>query len=145
MTSMLSQLTPERSLQQRLDSLRKANGIRSDRAQLKRDLKAGRKRAVDLLIDPPEWLATMKVFDLLLAVPKYGRVKASKALSRARISPSKTIGGMTRRQRAELVAATWPRELFRIATATECTACGGEMLAPNRDGVCGLCIEEIAA
>ncbi len=27
-----------------------------------------------LLLDPPEYLETAKVFDLMLAVPKYGRV-----------------------------------------------------------------------
>jgi hypothetical protein len=43
------------------------------------------------------------VFDLLLAVPKYGRVKVNKILSQCRISPSKTLGGLSERQRGELV------------------------------------------
>ena len=43
------------------------------------------------------------MFDLLLAVPKYGRVKVNKILSQCRISPSKTIGGLSERQRTELV------------------------------------------
>jgi hypothetical protein len=42
-------------------------------------------------------------FDMLLAVPKYGRVKANKVLQQCRISPSKTIGGLSERQRTELV------------------------------------------
>ena len=46
---------------------------------------------------------TAKVFDMILAVPKYGRVKANKILGQCRISPSKTIGGLSQRQRAELV------------------------------------------
>ena len=53
---------------------------------------------------PPDYLETAKVFDLLLAVPKYGRVKVNKILSQCRISPSKTIGGLSERQRRELVA-----------------------------------------
>ena len=44
------------------------------------------------------------MFDLLLAVPKYGRVKVNKILAQCRISPSKTLGGLSERQRAELVA-----------------------------------------
>ena len=56
-----------------------------------------------LLLDPPEWVMTAKVFDMILAVPKYGRVKANKILGQCRISPSKTIGGLSQRQRAELV------------------------------------------
>jgi hypothetical protein len=94
---------PERSLNQRMDALQKANEIRMRRAQLKRDLKGGRISIHQLLLEPPEFLETAKVFDMLLAVPKYGRVKANKVLQTCRISPSKTIGGLSDRQRAELV------------------------------------------
>ena len=97
-------LTPERSLTQRMDALKRANEIRTQRARLKRDLKAGRIQIQGLLLDPPDYLATAKVFDLLLAVPKYGRVKANKILTQCRISPSKTIGGLSERQRNELVS-----------------------------------------
>jgi hypothetical protein len=95
---------PERSLLQRMDALQRANEIRTRRAQLKRDLKAGRVSIHMLLLEPPEFLATAKVFDMLLAVPKYGRVKANKVLQQCRISPSKTIGGLSERQRGELVS-----------------------------------------
>ena len=95
---------PERSLVQRMEALQRANDIRTRRAQLKRDLKAGRQPIDRLLLEPPEFLATAKVFDLLLAVPKYGRVKVNKILTHCRISPSKTIGGLSERQRAELVS-----------------------------------------
>jgi hypothetical protein len=94
---------PERSLVQRMDALQRANDIRIRRAQLKRDLKAGRQTIDDLLLDPPHFTETAKVFDLLLAVPKYGRVKVNKVLAQCRISPSKTIGGLSQRQRTELV------------------------------------------
>jgi hypothetical protein len=94
---------PERSLHQRMEALQRANDVRSARAKLKRDLKAGRRAIDDLLQQPPEYLETAKVFDLLLAVPKYGRVKVNKILTTCRISPSKTIGGMSERQRTELV------------------------------------------
>jgi S13-like protein len=95
---------PERSLNQRMDALQRANQIRTRRAQLKRDLKGGRVSIHTLLLDPPEFLETAKVFDMLLAVPKYGRVKANKVLGTCRISPSKTIGGLSERQRNELVS-----------------------------------------
>jgi hypothetical protein len=94
---------PERSLDQRMDALGKANAIRTRRAQLKRDLKGGRTSIHKLLLAPPQWVETAKVFDMLLAVPKYGRVKANKVLNQCRISPSKTIGGLSERQRTELV------------------------------------------
>ena len=94
---------PERSLNQRMDALARANDIRTARAQLKRDLKAGRMTIQDLLAHPPDYVETAKVFDMLLAVPKYGRVKVNKILTTCRISPSKTIGGLSERQRTELV------------------------------------------
>jgi hypothetical protein len=93
---------PERSLDQRLDALRTANRIRSLRAQLKRDLKAGRVSIGVLLLDPPAYLESAKVLDMLLALPKVGRVKATKVLGSARVSPSRTFGGLSRRQRTEL-------------------------------------------
>jgi hypothetical protein len=95
---------PERSLNQRMDALARANHIRTQRAQLKRDLKAGRLSIATLLLDPPEYVETAKVFDMMLAVPKYGRVKVNKILTTCRISPSKTIGGLSDRQRSELVS-----------------------------------------
>jgi hypothetical protein len=95
---------PERSLAQRMEALERANRIRTARAQLKRDLKGGRASIDALLLSPPEWIWTAKVSELLLAVPKYGRVKVNRILSQCRVSPSKTVGGLTDRQRAELVA-----------------------------------------
>jgi hypothetical protein len=85
-------------------ALQKANDIRTARAQLKRDLKAGKARIETLLLDPPEYVMSAKAIDMLLAVPKYGRVKANRILSHCRISPSKTIGGLSERQRGELVS-----------------------------------------
>ena len=40
----------------------------------------GRVSIHDLLLEPPEYVETAKVFDMLLAVPKYGRVKVNKVL-----------------------------------------------------------------
>ena len=95
---------PERSLDQRMEALRRANDIRTARAKLKKDLKAGRATIHTILLDPPEYLLTAKVFDMLLAVPKYGRVKTNRILNQCRISPSKTIGGLSERQRTELIS-----------------------------------------
>jgi hypothetical protein len=94
---------PERTHDQRMRALRRANEIRTRRAKLKRDLKAGKVKVESLLLDPPEYVMSAKAFDMILAVPKYGRVKANRILSQCRISPSKTIGGLSERQRAELV------------------------------------------
>ena len=67
-------------------------------------MKAGPLSIHTLLLDPPDYVETAKVFDMLLAVPKYGRVKVNKILVGCRISTSKTIGGLSERQRSELVS-----------------------------------------
>jgi hypothetical protein len=85
-----------------MDALGRANEVRALRAQLKRDLKAGRVSIGALLLDPPRCLETAKVFNMLLALPGYGSVKATKILHGCRVSPSKTFGGLSERQRAEL-------------------------------------------
>ena len=93
---------PERSLQQRMDALERANNVRTRRANLKRDLKAGRRNIHDLIMNPPDYIFTMKLWDLMMATPKFGRVKVNKTLAQMRISPSKTVGGLSDRQRSEI-------------------------------------------
>src|SRR4026207_690039 len=83
---------PARSLDQRMEALQRANDIRVRRAQLKRDLKDGRVQIESILLDPPEYVSTAKVFDMLMAVPKFGRVKAARLLNQCRLSQSKTVG-----------------------------------------------------
>lgn len=86
-----------------MEALQRANQIRSLRAQLKKDLKAGNASLIDIIASPPEYVQTAKVFDMLMAVPKYGKVKATRHLNACRISQGKTIGGLSDRQRAELI------------------------------------------
>jgi hypothetical protein len=92
---------PERTAQQRRDALARANEIRTARKELKRALKAGRIGLADVL--ERDDCATWKISKALLALPTVGRVKANRALTRAKISPSKTLGGLTPRQKAELL------------------------------------------
>ena len=86
-----------------MEALKRANDIRVRREKLKKDLKTGSIRIEQILSDPPEFVSTAKVFDILMAVPKFGRVKASRFLNQCRISQSKTVGGLSERQRAELI------------------------------------------
>ena len=86
-----------------MEALKRANDIRVRRARLKRDLKDGSVRIEAILANPPQYVETAKVFDILMAVPKFGRVKAARFLNQCRISQSKTVGGLSERQRTELV------------------------------------------
>ena len=88
--------TPERSLDQRMDALRRANEVRALRAQLKRDLKARRVSIGSLLLNPPPCVETAKVFDMLLASPGW---RCSSQLRRAEDRPApgrkRSAGGAT--------------------------------------------------
>lgn len=86
-----------------MDALRRANEIRSQRAKVKKELKSGERSLHELIGDPPEFLKTAKVFDIIVAAPKYGKVKATRLLNQCRISQGKTLGGLSERQRDELV------------------------------------------
>ncbi|HET7353881.1 MAG TPA: integration host factor, actinobacterial type [Gaiellaceae bacterium] len=94
---------PLRSLDQRMDALKRANDVRVKRAKLKKDLKEGTVKIEKILGNPPEYVSTAKVIDILMAVPKFGRVKAARFLNTCRISQSKTVGGLSDRQRTELI------------------------------------------
>jgi len=93
----------DRDLTRRLDALQRANAIRTSRAQFKRDLATGRCAIDTALLDPPEYIETAKVFDILLALPRLGRVKVSKVLTQCGIATTRTIAGLSQRQRDELV------------------------------------------
>jgi hypothetical protein len=96
-------LAPERSLDQRLDALARANEVRSFRASLKAGLKRGDVSICDVLAAPPEYMLTAKVIDLLMAVPKRGKIKSARIMEQCRVSPSKTVGGLSERQRTALL------------------------------------------
>jgi hypothetical protein len=100
---------PGRSREQRLRALRLANQIRSARAKLKKDLASGKIELAQILAQPPEYVRTARVRDVLLALPKIGSVKAARILADCGIAHSKTLGGLTERQRAALMAHFRPR------------------------------------
>lgn len=99
-----STMVPARTVEQRRAALKWANEIRSARAAWKKDVKAGRRDPMPFLIEPPSEFETMKIYAALLAMPKIGRTKAQTILRITRVSPAKTLGGMTARQRAEVVS-----------------------------------------
>lgn len=96
--------TSSARLEQRMEALERANEIRSLRAQLKRDLKGGRKAIEEVLSRPADYLATMTILDLLIWTPKRKRIRASQVLRRCQITPSRTIGALTERQREIIIA-----------------------------------------
>ncbi len=93
-----------RSHDQPMAALRQANGVRTRRAQLKKQIGEGSAKLDDLLARPPAYIETAKVRDLLLSVAGIGPAKASRMLKRCNIPESKTAGSLTDRQRTSLIA-----------------------------------------
>lgn len=101
-------VAPFRSSDQRLDALAHANIVRVARARIKQEIRVGATQVATLIAEPPALLRTMKVYDLLVAVPKMGPTKATKLMRSARISEAKTVSGMSDRQRTELLTFLVP-------------------------------------
>ncbi len=94
---------PGRSREQRLGALQQANEIRLARAKLKKDLASGKLELAQILAEPPECVRTARLRELLLVLPKIGSVKAGRILAQCGIAHSKTLAGLTDRQRADLL------------------------------------------
>ena len=99
----MPEVPPSRTSEQRQAALAQANEIRRLRASLKRDIRGGGTTVRAVLADPPPYVSTSKVTDLLVAVPGVGHVRAVRLLKRCAISESKTVGGLTERQRSALL------------------------------------------
>jgi hypothetical protein len=90
---------------QRTTALAKANDIRHKRHVLKEALKHGEVLVTPFLREPPDWLSSMLVWDLLRSVKGIGLVKAGRLLHRCQISDLKTLESLSERQREKLMTA----------------------------------------
>lgn len=91
-------------MEQRMEALELANRVRIERARIKRDLAAGRMTLAQAVASP--WCRTARLVDLLLAQPKWGRVKSFKMIRRLGIVDTRTVGSLTMRHRRSLLAET---------------------------------------
>ena len=95
--------TVERPLRQRQEALAIANEIRTRRARLKADLRAGAVRVEDVIVDPPACLSSMWACDLLMLAPRVGRREASRMLWASGVWPMRLVGALTSREKLALV------------------------------------------
>jgi hypothetical protein len=96
---------PRLSAEQRAQALTVALDGRAVRARARADLKAGRVSLVELLerAGTDSRLASMRVPDLLAALPGHGRVRAAALLTELGIAESRRIRGLGPHQRAALL------------------------------------------
>lgn len=86
-------LTPE----QRAEALEKAMATRAARARVKRG-EISIKRALGLDV-----MQRARVREVVAAMPGHGKAKADELMRELGISPRKRVGGLGRRQRADLL------------------------------------------
>jgi len=94
-------MTPPTNPQWR-EALTEANEVRYARAQLKRDITAGKVSALEVLQQPADYVQGMKLREVLLAVPRLGPKKVDGVMQSCRLSHRKTIGELQERQIWEL-------------------------------------------
>lgn len=89
--------------EQRLVSLRLANDVRIGRSRLKRAIAAGGIDLCSTIEQPPDFAHGMKLTHLLASLPMLGPVKVRQVLRLANVADHKTVGGLSERQRGEIV------------------------------------------
>lgn len=99
---MATMAAPNRTPEQRLLALKEANLIRSARAALKQDILHGDASIPELLMNPPAFILSMSIGELLRAQRRWGNVRVGKLLAGNGVSWRKTIGGLSPRQRRGL-------------------------------------------
>lgn len=109
---------PERTTEQRMAALRKANIVRARKAERKRDLKAGRMKVSAIIAAPPPYMDKVRLADLLPLGKSIGPAKAKRILSAAHLPPGMLLGKLDDRTRDSLLRAV--REVEdRIAARSE--------------------------
>ncbi len=103
-------VTAEAPDRQRMESLRGANVIRTKRRELKMDIGDRRCKVAAFILDPPWWLLTIEVYDLMIATPGYGRVKVNRILDELVLSPSSPLESLSLARR-QVLAAEMGREV----------------------------------
>lgn len=94
---------PKLTEEQRRAALKKATETREKRAELSRQLKAGKKKApqvIDQSDDPI--VGRMRVSRLIASLPGFGKVRSQQIMEELGIDPSRRIGGLGSRQRDAL-------------------------------------------
>lgn len=97
----LPTLTPE----QRAQALAKAGEARKKRAEIKGELKSGKRSLADVLktAERDGTIGKMKVSTVLESMPGVGKVRAQKVMEELDISASRRVRGLGSKQRQHLL------------------------------------------
>lgn len=95
---------PKLSKAERAKALAKAQKIRSQRMEVRQQLKAGKLSLADILADADnEVYAKMRVKYLLESLPQVGKITAAKLMEEIGIDEARRVQGLGSRQKAALL------------------------------------------
>ena len=96
---------PQLSEEQRKDALAKAAIARKKRAELKGELKSGKRNLKDVLSQQTDaTVGKMKVSTVLESLPGVGKVRARKIMEKLEISATRRVRGLGAKQKEALLA-----------------------------------------
>ena len=95
---------PVLTREQRLEALNLAKQARSERARIKERVQAGELSLADVIaMRDDEVVGKMRVADLIASIPHYGEAKTEKVMKELRISSSRRLQGLGKRQVVDLL------------------------------------------
>jgi hypothetical protein len=97
--------SPAIAAPQHMQALARANEVRLARAELKRQIAAGRVSVSEVVLACPWETESMPLIELLSAQRRWGRARSRKLIVQTGLSENKHIGTLTERQRRLLAAA----------------------------------------
>jgi hypothetical protein len=96
---------PTLNEEQRREALAKAAEARRKRAEIKAELKSGKRGLKDILeTHGDDTVGKMKVSNVLESLPGVGKVKARKLMEQLDISATRRVRGLGAKQKASLLA-----------------------------------------
>jgi hypothetical protein len=99
-----------------MQALARANEVRLARAALKRDIRAGRRGVIEVVLECPWQAESMSLLELLGSQRRWGRARSRKLLSSVGLTEMKRLGSLTQRQRGILVRALYAKSGVEPAT-----------------------------
>lgn len=95
---------PQLTLEEKKQALKKAQQVRSQRAKIRQDLKAGRTGIREVLEQTDsDVIAKMRVAYLLESLPRIGKVRTKKIMNEIGIDETRRVQGLGSRQRQALI------------------------------------------
>lgn len=97
-------MLPTLTADEKRKALEKAQAMRRERADLRKQLKKGEIKLEEVLDRDDPVVARMKVSYLLKSLPRVGKVKAERIMQEVGINESRRVQGLGKRQKQALLA-----------------------------------------